>query len=170
MGKKQTLGLLFQAEDNYCLLLEEGHNQQVVEKLQTIPLWEETRTRSKFDVESPKTLKSGTINSFIEALTDVWVVETRFNDTFFLTYRSFFSPMSLLNKLLERFDVPQEYHRERNKIQNRVLIALIQWIKDYVRISFPSLFPFPFPLSLPALLPFPDFLSLPSCLNRAIVD
>jgi len=122
-----------QSQENLCLLLDEGdkyaqeHAPKSDEKIP--PMWHEARNRNKFEVESPKELTKGTINSLVEALTDPYGIETQFNNTFFLTYRAFMTPADLMNKLFERFQVPEDFEFVRGKIQCRVMSVLRDWVK-----------------------------------------
>lgn len=109
-------------------------HQKVRPKTRLVPLWEEAKTRNKFEVESPKCLTKGTVNSLIEALTDVTVVEAEFNTVLFMTYRSYIHPVTLLDKLFERFNVPEEYKRQSSRIQFRSLVAIREMLKLCVNI------------------------------------
>ena len=140
---------MIQISENYGLLKDEGMSFSTAslpiklpvdyeEEKQDIGLWEEIKTRSKFEIESPKTLKCGTFNSLIEALTDVWVVEQRFNSTFFATYRSLFTPNAVLHKLFERFEVPIEFAENAYTIRQRVVNTVRSWVQDYVNFPSPS--------------------------------
>lgn len=118
-----------QAQENFALVLEDKSKKDGWPKDTGLPLWEEAKTRNKFDVESPKTLTKGTVNSLIEALTDVTVVESEFNSILFLTYRSYLHPRALLAKLFERFNVPKEFSRQSSRIQFRTLVAVREFVK-----------------------------------------
>ena len=107
-------------------------HQKIKPKVNLVPLWEEAKTRNKFDVESPKTLTKASINSLIEALTDVTVVESEFNAILFLTYRAYIHPQTLLDKLFERFNVPEEFKRQASRIQFRALVAIREFVKTCV--------------------------------------
>ena len=98
----------------------------------SVPIWDEAKTRNKFDVESPKTLTKGSINSLVEALTDTVVVENEFNSALFLTYRSYIHPFNLLKKLMQRFRVPQEYERQSSRIQFRCVVAMREMLQSCV--------------------------------------
>lgn len=108
-------------------------HRKVKPKTKLVPVWEEAKTRNKFEVESPKCLTKGTINSLIEALTDITVVESEFNEILFLTYRSYIHPAILLDKLFERFNVPKEFKPQASRIQFRTLVAIRELLKSCVR-------------------------------------
>ena len=117
------------------VLLQKDPSQETLQVDRSPPLWEETRTRNKFDVESPKLVTKASLNSLVEALTDPVVVESEFNAVFFLTYRSFVQPQTLLHKLIDRFHVPPEWGAERERIQFRAILAIREMIKVCVRDS-----------------------------------
>jgi len=60
-------------------------------------------------------------------------MEPGFMKSFFLTYRSFTTPDELFHKLMERYDVPSQFEKEKLQIRMRVCIALKYWLDVNIR-------------------------------------
>lgn len=86
-------------------------------------------------------IKSATILSLIERLTCPTLIDKRFSEIFFITFRLFCTPEKLLYLLIQRFRVPTPIKLVRNEnnyanfrdeykypIQKRVLQSIYVWI------------------------------------------
>jgi len=74
-----------------------------------------------------------TLNQLLLLLTSETNYDSKFMKTFITTYQSFASPGLLFTKLIERFNVPDWYSKDRQKIltiQQRVIVVLKYWIEN----------------------------------------
>ncbi|KAF2076085.1 hypothetical protein CYY_002599 [Polysphondylium violaceum] len=74
-----------------------------------------------------------TLNQLLLLLTSETNYDSKFMKTFITTYQSFASPGLLFSKLIERFNVPDWYSKDRQKIltiQQRVIVVLKYWIEN----------------------------------------
>ena len=127
-----VLGDLLQVQLSLVMMKKDATQSSFNSTDSSPPLWEEAKTRNKFEVESPKTLTKGSINALVEALTDPFVVEAEFNAVFFMTYRSFVHPHVLLAKLIERFHVPEGFGELSERVKFRSVVAIRDLVKHCV--------------------------------------
>eukprot|EP00300_Choanocystis_sp_HF-7_P013996 c18531_g1_i3.p1 GENE.c18531_g1_i3~~c18531_g1_i3.p1 ORF type:complete len:575 (+),score=26.95 c18531_g1_i3:260-1726(+) len=91
--------------------------------------------------ESSDKIKAASLNALIERLTSEKKADLKFVKTFVTTYRSFCTPALLLQKLLERYEVPvprlppgisaDEFRRKTTlPIQLRTVNAMTRWIES----------------------------------------
>lgn len=91
--------------------------------------------------ESSDKIKAASLNALIERLTSEKKADLKFVKTFVTTYRSFCTPALLLQKLLERYEVPvprlppgisaDEFRRKTTlPIQLRTVNAMSRWIES----------------------------------------
>lgn len=77
--------------------------------------------------------KISSLNGLILKLTSTSDMDPSFMKNFFLTYRSFTTPDELFYKLMERYNVPDEFSSEKAQIQMRVCVALKYWLSVNIR-------------------------------------
>jgi len=89
-------------------------------------------------VEPIKAIKAASLNKLVILLTPEKNHDLEYAKTFLLTYQSFTTPEKLLQKLIQRYHVPQkqgqtefEWRKIAVPIQLRVVNVLKTWIKDY---------------------------------------
>jgi len=120
-------------------LHEEGY-----EKGEDMNIWEESEGNIMFCdantqatdpslAQPPKSIKAGSFNRLVEKLTDdTLMFDTTYIPAFIMTYQSFSTPEKLLQKLWERFDVPETVAEgEKKNIQTRVCNVMKKWIETY---------------------------------------
>ncbi|KAF2074404.1 hypothetical protein CYY_004300 [Polysphondylium violaceum] len=74
--------------------------------------------------------RAGTLNKLVESLTqDKQYDISRFTKTFLLTYQSFTNPWKLMEKLIQRYTVPEEKNDLKAKIQLRVVSFIQTWVE-----------------------------------------
>lgn len=83
--------------------------------------------------EFPEGAKAYTLNQLVLKLTDDNSYDRKFLETFTTTYQSFAPPGLLLQKLMERYQVPPTTFddKRRTAIQLRVAVALKYWCEKY---------------------------------------
>ena len=83
----------------------------------------------------PEGAKAYTLNQLVLKLTDDNSYDRKFMETFITTYQSFAPPSVLLQKLMERYNVPASVKsvddKRRTAIQLRVSVALKYWCEKY---------------------------------------
>eukprot|EP01132_Coremiostelium_polycephalum_P000405 gene405-512_t len=105
-----------------------------------VNIWQEGNPQSTFKYEwisdeGSKTgryvPKAGTLNKLVEALTMEKQYDiSRYTKTFLLTYQSFTNPWKLLDKLIQRYMVPEDKPSDvRAKIQLRVVSFIQTWVE-----------------------------------------
>ncbi|EGC37703.1 hypothetical protein DICPUDRAFT_46357 [Dictyostelium purpureum] len=100
---------------------------------------------SSFSISQPKSIepnkpqvKAASLNKLVILLTPENNHDLEYTKTFLLTYQSFTTPEILLEKLIQRYHVPQkpgqsieEWKKSAVPIQLRVANVIRTWIKDY---------------------------------------
>ena len=98
----------------------------------------------KGDDPNSKIMRGATLNKLVEKLTPPGTPDLKYLKTFLVTYRSFTTPDVLLEKLIERFNVPdlpthtnstisdQEWKSQVLQIKLRVGNVLRQWLADFI--------------------------------------
>jgi len=85
-------------------------------------------------------IKAGTLNKLVEQLTSEKEHDMEFQRAFLITYQSFTTPEKLLQKLMQRYQVPekkatgvseQEFKSTTNTIQLRVVNVLKKWLGNH---------------------------------------
>lgn len=81
-------------------------------------------------------IKAATLNKLVERMathqSNDFAVAVNFMKTFLMTYKSFTTPEKLLNKLLQRYNVPKHIpEEEKQRIHIRILNVLRKWVEDY---------------------------------------
>eukprot|EP01103_Thecamoeba_quadrilineata_P007426 TRINITY_DN17306_c0_g1_i1.p1 TRINITY_DN17306_c0_g1~~TRINITY_DN17306_c0_g1_i1.p1 ORF type:complete len:1578 (-),score=323.38 TRINITY_DN17306_c0_g1_i1:79-4812(-) len=81
---------------------------------------------------SGKTIEEATLNILVQRLTSLDEIDTTTRYVFLMTYRAFCTQKQLLEKLIQRYNIPpsQEKNFEKKKIQMRVGIFLKNWIEN----------------------------------------
>eukprot|EP01132_Coremiostelium_polycephalum_P005608 gene5608-6979_t len=111
----------------------------------SVPIWEEPpenifveMVRNPEDDQDEEVVKFGSFNKLVETLTHDSKVDLQFLKTFLMTYQSFCTPENLLNKLIQRYNVPKYTKKggsiteEATKtIQIRVINVLKKWVDEY---------------------------------------
>ncbi|KAF2069090.1 hypothetical protein CYY_009588 [Polysphondylium violaceum] len=88
--------------------------------------------RNDEDHQDDEIVKSGSLNKLVEHLTHDCKVDIQFLKTFLMTYQSFCSPEKLMNKLIQRYNVPSNLDEVAVKtIQIRVINVLKKWMDEY---------------------------------------
>ncbi|KAF2071514.1 hypothetical protein CYY_007175 [Polysphondylium violaceum] len=94
--------------------------------------------KSGTPIEPIKSIKAASLNKLVILLTPEKNHDLEYAKTFLLTYQSFTTPEKLLQKLIQRYHVPQkqgqtefEWRKIAVPIQLRVVNILKTWIKDY---------------------------------------
>jgi len=79
------------------------------------------------------TIRAASFNKLVEKLTDdTLMFDATYIPAFMMTYQSFATPEKLMQKLCERFDVPEgKPENVRTNIQMRVCKVLKKWIETY---------------------------------------
>eukprot|EP00002_Diphylleia_rotans_P034055 TRINITY_DN7290_c0_g1_i4.p1 TRINITY_DN7290_c0_g1~~TRINITY_DN7290_c0_g1_i4.p1 ORF type:complete len:1286 (+),score=228.71 TRINITY_DN7290_c0_g1_i4:63-3920(+) len=80
------------------------------------------------EVEGSKRIRAASVNCLIERVTS-GQFDLDFVKAFLATYRSFISPESLLDKLFERYQVPERFSDQANVIKLRVCNFLHLWLR-----------------------------------------
>ncbi|KAH3746011.1 Ras guanine nucleotide exchange factor [Pelomyxa schiedti] len=89
------------------------------------------RTSSPDTVNSVPPLRAGTLNNIVNYLTSEDFYNNKFLNSCITTYQSFCSPWELLDKLRQRYQVPESINPQRaGKIKLRVGIVLKYWIEN----------------------------------------
>lgn len=94
-------------------------------------------------------IKAASLNRLVLQLTSSDAADLTFQKTFLMTYRLFTTSITLLRKLIQRYDVPavslddgseameeSEIEARRLAIQTRACNVMKQWIGDYFEIDF----------------------------------
>lgn len=89
-------------------------------------------------------IRAGTLNQLLIRLTHEKSSDMNFLKAFINTYRSFTTPETLLNKLLQRFAVPPTYRQDlseeqRNKIQQVIQVRVINALRQWIELRFGDL-------------------------------
>lgn len=79
-----------------------------------------------FDPNDPKFIKLCTLEKLVERLTFQSEIDPRFRETFFLSYRSFTTPLELLELLKARFETSKD-----SRVTLRVTNAFKHWIEKH---------------------------------------
>lgn len=79
-----------------------------------------------FDPSDPKTIKLCNLEKLVERLTFQSEIDPRFRETFFLSYRSFTTPLELLELLKARFETSKD-----SRVTLRVTNAFKHWIEKH---------------------------------------
>lgn len=98
-------------------------------------VWAEQTTEKNLVIVDGQ-LKMASVNQLIRKLTSEVESDVVFLKCFLMTYQSFISPSRLLNKLMERFDVPEDVESEASKamkIKSRVVNVIKQWLNTHPR-------------------------------------
>lgn len=99
-----------------------------VEELVNIFIWNEGDSPPP---SKGSKIKTGTLNQLVSYLTSDQKIDNAFLRTFVCTYRSFSTPVQLLEKLQERFTVPPHLQIGREEaIQLRVCVTLKYWVQN----------------------------------------
>lgn len=108
-------------------LVEIDHTLETQEK----NIWE-INFEKEFRRDEKGEVLSGSINSLVIYLTHEDEHDLDYTRTFLYTYRSFTTPDTLLKKLKERMQVPEDLDEVvKQKIKQRVIIAFKNWIEFY---------------------------------------
>eukprot|EP01129_Flabellula_baltica_P008573 TRINITY_DN3419_c0_g1_i1.p1 TRINITY_DN3419_c0_g1~~TRINITY_DN3419_c0_g1_i1.p1 ORF type:complete len:712 (-),score=126.79 TRINITY_DN3419_c0_g1_i1:31-2166(-) len=76
-------------------------------------------------------LIAGTFNQLIRELTSLRITDLEYADSFILTYKSFATPIMLLNKICERYDVPEDYNDTDKLItRSKCVDILSKWLRE----------------------------------------
>jgi len=90
---------------------------------------EQAEKQIKYDESDPKVIIGASLNKLIAILTSVDDYDTKFLHTFITTYQSFTTPYKLFEKLLERYNVPNNVDEKvKNAIRLRVSVVLKYWV------------------------------------------
>eukprot|EP01105_Mastigella_eilhardi_P020099 TRINITY_DN4769_c0_g1_i2.p1 TRINITY_DN4769_c0_g1~~TRINITY_DN4769_c0_g1_i2.p1 ORF type:complete len:848 (+),score=226.97 TRINITY_DN4769_c0_g1_i2:245-2545(+) len=87
--------------------------------------------------EDEEAVKCGSFNKLVEHLTDESKLDMQYLKTFLMTYQSFTTPEKLLQKLIQRFNVPSNFKGGDNGsqvagvIRLRVCNVVKKWIEEY---------------------------------------
>ncbi|KAJ5074401.1 guanine nucleotide exchange factor [Anaeramoeba ignava] len=145
----QDLNQLVKMENNQIIENEEDKEvefqiETLSKKQEHLTIWEEKsegenilfteETRSRTG-----SIRAATLNKLIENLTPELTVDLSFVKTFLLTYQSFTTPEILFQKLVERYNVPEEFARKKKIIQLRVVNVFVLWIQNYFSDFNPNL-------------------------------
>ncbi|EGC29568.1 hypothetical protein DICPUDRAFT_90436 [Dictyostelium purpureum] len=141
----ESLSFLMDAVENKIYISTNTSNQDDVvvpniDSEEDINIWDEPDGPSTFKVdwisdEGSKTgryvPKAGTLNRLISALTqDNKHDISRYTKTFLLTYQSFTNPWKLMEKLIQRYNIPADEKPELKAItQLRVVSFMQTWIE-----------------------------------------
>lgn len=117
--------------------------QEEEEENEDVDIWQEPADRVRYDVDGdPKSnVKCGSFNKLVELLTGEYSVNHQeYYPAFLLTYQSFSTPEKLLQKLVQRFNVPQQssssgqgQQAQLNPaiIRGRVCNIMRKWIEEF---------------------------------------
>ena len=117
--------------------------QEEEEESEDCDIWQEPADRVRFEPEGELkgNVKCGSFNKLVELLTDEYVISHNdYLQTFLLTYQSFATPEKLLQKIVQRFNVPatafqgqqaQQAQAQTLIIRGRVCNFLRKWIEEY---------------------------------------
>jgi hypothetical protein len=77
-------------------------------------------------------IKAATLDKLIERVTSDKDMDPKFREVFYLTYRSFTKPFTLMEKLIQRFmNSHKESSAEGNKVTLRVINAIKLWVDKH---------------------------------------
>ena len=123
----------------YCLL--NSHQERILnlEKIaQKLVLSEDSE--KNFITENNQ-IKAATLDKLVEKITGDRDTDPKFRDIFFLTYRSFCTSHTLMDKLIDRFNMAEAIKKQENvetsildantKITLRVINAVKLWVDKY---------------------------------------
>lgn len=117
--------------------------QEEEEENEDVDIWEEVGNNVEYETkdDSKGNVKCGSFNKLVELLTGNYTIDhPDYLPMFMLTYQSFSTPEKLLQKMVQRFNVPQAFvaaaaagQGQLNPaiIKNRVCNILKKWIEDY---------------------------------------
>ena len=117
--------------------------QEEEEENEEVDIWQEPADRVRYEVDNdPKSnVKCGSFNKLVELLTGEYnVSHPEYLPTFLLTYQSFSTPEKLLQKLVQRFNVPQAASSSQQSqlgqqnpliIRGRVCNIMRKWIEEH---------------------------------------
>jgi hypothetical protein len=92
-----------------------------------------------------RVLVAATLNKLVVALTSEEKVDVDFLDAFLLTYQSFTTPFTFLNKLIQRFDVPFSSFPELTQeqfdlqVQNPIRVRVCNVVRKWIEVSWDEL-------------------------------
>jgi len=122
-------------------LYELGLLEEDPESSEDMNIWEEPEEDNIIWYTPPNTtknlIKAATLNKLVEQLTQERDYDTEFQRAFLMTYQSFTTPERLLQKLMQRFQVPEKRHSNNEPeirgstttIQLRVVGILKKWLE-----------------------------------------
>jgi hypothetical protein len=116
--------------------------QEEEEEREDVDIWEEPEgniTVETIGGENPvDVVKAGSFNRLVEKLTDESRIDTQsYLPTFLMTYQSFTTPEKLLQKLVQRYNVPANFEaddegkKKAQRIRARVCNVMKKWIEEY---------------------------------------
>jgi len=125
-------------------LYELGLLEEDPESSEDMNIWEEPEEDNLIWYIPPnmtkQAIKAGTLNKLVEQLTSEKEHDMEFQRAFLITYQSFTTPEKLLQKLMQRYQVPekkatgvseQEFKSTTNTIQLRVVNVLKKWLGNH---------------------------------------
>jgi len=117
-------------QKNKEITIEESFIDEAIKSDWNIPVDECTdKTLVQFvEYKGEKVFYAGTLNEIIRHITHPLELEPNDLKVFLLTFKSFVTPGVLLNKILERFSLPDEGKGYLIKMRN--LSLLVRWIKE----------------------------------------
>jgi RasGEF domain/RasGEF N-terminal motif len=102
--------------------LELSQKRAAALRQKVAPVWAEIA------LKDASNLREATLNQLVLQVTDLQSKSLKFQKVFITTYRMLCSAATLFNKLLERYDVPQDREHEAALVQPGVCIALRLWL------------------------------------------
>ncbi|KAL7711909.1 Ras guanine nucleotide exchange factor [Entamoeba marina] len=136
------LNRLIENLSSYINIVATAHKIATMEKpventvavdTEDVPLWEELQSPVKKLIidEKTNTVDGGSLNRFIELLTNPGIINNDFNKVFMCSFPCYTNSMTVLRKLMERFKVPPGINEsDQVKIKFRAMIALKGMLLD----------------------------------------
>eukprot|EP00735_Rhodelphis_limneticus_P013211 TRINITY_DN677_c0_g1::TRINITY_DN677_c0_g1_i1::g.28801::m.28801 TRINITY_DN677_c0_g1::TRINITY_DN677_c0_g1_i1::g.28801 ORF type:complete len:859 (-),score=212.78,sp/Q54PQ4/GEFA_DICDI/36.55/4e-93,sp/Q54PQ4/GEFA_DICDI/47.37/8e-07,RasGEF/PF00617.14/6.1e+03,RasGEF/PF00617.14/7.7e-55,RasGEF_N/PF00618.15/1.6e-23 TRINITY_DN677_c0_g1_i1:289-2865(-) len=113
-----------------------------------ICIWDEPSTPATLVLAPDRSIKAATLNKLVERLTIDKAPEGvdlgQYTKTFLMTFQSFTTPEKLLDKLLERFEVPvpasvsgdKEVSVWKTRVQQPIQLRVVNVLKTWIQTSF----------------------------------
>merc|ERR1712137_316762 len=100
-----------------------------------VNIWEEQESNETIQTELEDgnvLVVAATLNQLVKKATDEDKYDSNFLETFLATYRSFTTPVMLLEKLKQRYHVPDSIPEQKKRVvQMRVCVVMKRWVSTF---------------------------------------
>ncbi|EGC33276.1 hypothetical protein DICPUDRAFT_49010 [Dictyostelium purpureum] len=115
----------------FVLLAEEEHNDQM-DEFNKVNIWEEPfdSTTIICDPDNPGQIRAATLNKLLEQATNNIEKDRELMNILLMTYMSFSTSDILLDKLVERYNVPDHEKDQKSVVQLHTIVFLKNWLEQ----------------------------------------